>query len=396
MLENVDAVIVGAGLAGLVTAERLASRGKSVLIVEKKKHIGGHCYDYLNESGIYVHQYGPHIFHTDNEKVWDYLSGFTEWNFYEHKVIAMIDGQAVPLPFNLNSMEKLFSPYLYEKLEKKLIMAYGYNSRVTIMELRKAEDPDLQYLANFIYEKVFLNYTMKQWGDVKPEDIDESVSGRVPVVVSRDDRYFHNKHQGIPMHGYTAMFNKMIDSPNIHLLLNTDVKHLLRFRDEKIFLSDREFNGELIYTGIIDELFNEEFGELPYRSVDILFQEHNQQYFQEKAVVNYPNNYNLTRITEYKHFQKNHKDLPHRTTISQELPIPYVKGVNNPYYVVKTEENLERHRQYMKMADKIDNLTILGRLAEYKYYDMDQIVAAALENSKLLCRDEIKEKQVKN
>jgi len=390
MLNNVNAVVVGAGLSGLVTAERLASRGKNVLIIEKKKHIGGHCYDYLNESGVYVHQYGPHIFHTDNEDVWSYLSRFSDWYFYEHKVIGMIDGQAVPIPFNLNSMEMLFSPYLYEKLEKKLIQAYGYNSRVPIMKLREAQDPDLQYLANYIYEKVFLNYTMKQWGEREPEKIDPSVSGRVPVVVSRDDRYFHNKHQGIPMHGYTSMFNKMIDSPNIHLLLNTDARSLLSFRGDRIIMGDRVFEGELVYTGVIDELFENRFGELPYRSVDILFQEHNQQYFQDKAVVNYPNNYNLTRITEYKYFQKNHRDLPKRTVISQEHPAPYSRGVNNPYYVIKTKENLERHREYMDLAAGIDKLTILGRLAEYKYYDMDQIVAAALAKSENLCRNEVK------
>ena len=378
MFNKLDVIIVGSGLSGIVAAEKLASSGKKVLVIEKKNHIGGQCFDYLNESGIYIHQYGPHIFHTDKENVWQYLSRFTSWNYYEHKVVGVIDGQKVPIPFNLNSLEKLFSPYLYEKLEKKLIKEYGYNTRVPIMELRAAEDEDLLFLANYIYEKVFLNYTMKQWGRSKPEDIDSSVSGRVPVVISRDDRYFHNKHQGLPVNGFSKMFSRMVESPNIHLLMNVDSKDVISFKDDSIYFGGNLFKGKLIYTGIIDELFNNKHGDLPYRSVDIKIKEYNQQYFQDNSVVNYPNNYDLTRITEFKYFQRNCKDLPKTTTICEEHPASYVKGENNPFYVVKSEESKKIHAEYMRMAANIKGLSFLGRLAEYKYYDMDSAVESAL------------------
>lgn len=378
MFNKIDVIIIGAGLSGLVTAELLASRGKRVLLVEKKGHIGGHCYDYLNESGIYVHKYGPHIFHTDNKDVWRYLSRFTDWHYYEHKVLGVVDGKKVPIPFNLNSMEKLFSPSLFAKLEKKLIGEYGYGSRIPIMKLREAEDQDLQFLANYIYEKVFLNYTMKQWGQSRPEDIDLSVSGRVPVVVSRDDSYFHNTYQGVPLLGYTSLFNKMLDNKNIHLLLNTDGRDLVSFKDGQCYFSGQKFDGKLIYTGMIDELFNYESGELPYRSVNIILKDFTQQYFQEISVVNYPNNYDFTRITEFKYFQKNCGELSSGTTICEEHPVSYKKGVNNPYYIVESKENRAIYDAYRLKADKIAGLSVLGRLAEYNYYDMDRVVEAAM------------------
>jgi UDP-galactopyranose mutase len=387
MLDSTDAIIVGAGLAGLVSAERLTAEGKKVLIIEKKNHIGGHCYDYLNESGIYVHQYGPHIFHSDNEEVWQYLSRFTDWHYYHHTVLGMVDGQQVPIPFNLNSLEQLFSPDLFKKLEKKLIENYGFNSRVPIMRLRETEDPDLLFLAEYIYEKVFLNYTMKQWGQSKPEDLDPAVSGRVPVVISRDNRYFHNKHQGIPMNGYTTMFNRMIDNPNIRLMLNTDARDLVSIVENEIFFLKNKFEGEVIYAGPIDELLNFEFGELPYRSVDIQFKNYNQQYFQENSLVNYPNNYGFTRITEFKYFQKNCKELTSSTTICEEHPVSYKKGLNNPFYVINSNESAEVYNRYLNKVKKIRNLHMIGRLAEYKYYDMDQIVASALEKARFLCKD---------
>lgn len=384
MFNKLDAIIVGAGLAGLVTAEQLAARGKEVLIIEKKNHIGGHCFDYLNESGIYIHLYGPHIFHTDSERVWDYLSRFTDWNYYEHKVLGEIDGQNVPIPFNLNSMKAVFSSSLFSSLEKKLIDVYGYNSRVSIMELRKAEDKDLKFLADYIYEKVFLNYTMKQWGMKSPEELDPSVLGRVPVIVSRDNRYFHNKYQAIPKKGYSSIFDKMIDNPKIHVLLNTEAHDIISIRDNSIYFDDSLYSGKLIYTGMVDELFNYEQGNLPYRSVDIKFQEYDMSYYQKVAVVNYPNDHDFTRSTEFKYFQDNHSTLTKKTTVCREYPVPFKKGINNPYYVIHTRENDHNHKIYAEKINNIEDLYIVGRLAEYKYYDMDQIVLSAMETAESL------------
>jgi len=379
MFEKLDAIIVGAGLAGIVVAEQLAAKGQGVLIIEKKNHIGGNCYDYLNESGIYVHLYGPHIFHTNNVRVWEYLSRFTDWNYYEHKVLGEIDGQNIPIPFNLNSMEKVFSPSLFTSLEKKLIDEYGYNSRIPISELSNTEDNDLKFLANYIYEKVFVNYTIKQWGVKSPKELDPSIMGRVPVVVSRDDRYFHDKYQAIPSKGYSSIFTKMTDNPKIHVLLNTEAHDIISIKNNSIYFEDSLYTGKVIYTGMVDELFEYKQGNLPYRSVDIKFEEYDTHYYQKASVINYPNDHDFTRSTEFKYFQDNHSTLTKKTIICREYPVPHKKDVNNPYYVIHTKENSQIHKAYKERVNNIKNLHIVGRLAEYRYYDMDQIVLSALE-----------------
>ena len=268
-----DYIIVGAGFAGSVIAERIANKlNKKVLIIDKRNHIGGNCYDELIEN-IIVHRYGPHLFHTDYKEVWNYLSKFTEWDIYHHKVLVFIDGKKVPIPFNFNTLYEVFPNELAKKLEKKLLENYKYNSKVPILELKKSSDKNLKFLAVFIYEKIFVNYTAKQWG-MKPEEIDSAVTARVPVFIGKDNRYFNDKYQGVPKDGYTKLFQNMLNHPNIKIMLNTDFKEVIQINQEtkKIYFLNQEFKGKFIFTGKIDELFDYKLGELSYRSVDMKFE----------------------------------------------------------------------------------------------------------------------------
>jgi UDP-galactopyranose mutase len=371
-------IIVGSGFAGSVIAERIANvLNQKVLIIEKRNHIGGNCYDYRDENNIIVHKYGPHIFHTDYKEVFDYLSNFTDWHIYHHRVLAFVDGKKVPLPFNLNSIYEVFPQELAKRLEVRLIEKYGYGTKIPILELLKEEDQDLKFLANYVYEKVYKNYTMKQWG-LKPEEISPQVTARVPIYISRDNRYFTDKYQVIPKDGYTKIFERMLKHPNIKIMLNTDFKEVISidFENKKIYFLGQEFKGKLIFTGMIDELFNFKYGFLPYRSLDLRFETIEQEYYQEVPVVNYPNDYDFTRITEFKHIHPVKSD---KTTILKEYPKAYQPNVDIPYYPVFTKENQELYNKYKEEADKFENLILVGRLAEYRYYDMDDVVKRALE-----------------
>ncbi len=371
-----DFIVVGSGFAGSVIAERIANiLNKKVLIIEKRNHIGGNCYDYKDKNGIIIHKYGPHLFHTDFKEVFDYLSNFTDWDLYNHKVLAFIDGKKVPIPFNFNSIKMIFPTNLADRLIEKLINKYPYGSKVPILQLRKENDPDLKFLADFVYEKVFKNYTAKQWNK-KPEEIDPEVTARVPVYISTDDRYFTDKYQVIPTEGYTKIFERMLNNKNIKLMLNTDYKEVINidFERKKIYFFGQEFKGKLIFTGMIDELLNYKFGKLPYRSLDLKFETLEKDYFQEVATVNYPNNYDFTRITEFKHI---HPSDTKKTTILKEYPKEYKEG-DIPYYPVFTSENMEKYNRYKEELEKMKQIVPVGRLADYKYYDMDDIVKKAL------------------
>ena len=371
-----DVIIIGAGFAGAVMAERLATqKNKSVLVIEQRRHIGGNCFDEKNDCGILIHKYGPHLFHTDNAEVWNYISQFTDWTIYNHKVLAMVDGQFVPLPFNLNTLQKLFPPLLAEKFEKTLLNHYNYNEKIPISELIKTDDADLKFLAKYINEKIFLHYTEKQWGQ-SAENIGSEVTARVPIFVGRDDRYFTDRFQAVPKNGYTEIFRKMLNHKNIKLLLNTNFKEVMELKCGKFYFLNQPFDGKIIYTGQIDELFENKFGELNYRSVDMKFETLNQESFQPAATVNYPNNYNFTRITEFK---KIHPVESKSTTILREYPQNYIRGKNVPYYPIFNEENKMRHEKYFAEALQVKNLILLGRLAEYKYYDMDDVIERALK-----------------
>ncbi len=373
-----DYIVVGSGFAGSVIAERIANvLNKKVLVIEKRNHIGGNCYDYRTKDGIIVHKYGPHLFHTDYKEVFDYLSNFTDWHIYHHKVLAFIDGKKVTIPFNLNTLYKVFPETLARRIEEKLLSRYSYNSKIPILELKKESDNDLKFLAEYIYEKVFLNYTAKQWG-MKPEEIDPEVTARVPVFVGRDDRYFNDKYQAVPCEGYTKIFERMLFHPNIKLLLNTDFREVMKIdlENKKVYLFGQEFRGKVIFTGMIDELFEYKFGKLPYRSLGLKFETLEIEYFQEVATVNYPNNYDFTRITEFKHI---HPVEAKRTVVLREYPKAYKAGKDVPYYPIFTRENRKSYSKYKELAKKFENLVLVGRLAEYKYYDMDDIVKRSLE-----------------
>lgn len=361
----IDYLIVGAGFSGAVLAERIATQlNKKVLIVEKRDHIGGNAHDFYNEAGILVHKYGPHIFHTNSSEVWDYVSQFTKWRIYFHTVLAVVEGNKIPIPFNLNSVYKCFSPKLAESLENKLINIFGYGKKISIFELLKTKDRDLKFLSDYIYQNIFLKYNIKQWG-VKPEELDKSVASRVPIYISRDNRYFTDKYQGIPMNGYTQMFKNMLAHHNIKILLKTDYKEII----------DLIKFDKLIFTGPVDLFMDYLYGELPYRSLRFKFFTLNQPKFQEVAQINYPNNYEYTRITEFKHLS-GQKHL--NTTIAYEFPEAYSLEKNEPYYPIPTSENNELYKKYLKKINMLKNVIFLGRLADYKYYNMDQVIAKAL------------------
>ena len=374
-------IIIGAGLAGCVMAERIANiLDKKVLIIEKRNHIGGNCYDYFDENNILVHRYGPHLFHTDLKEVWEYLSQFTRWNSYQLHVLSFIDGKKVPIPFNLNTLHELLPADSARKLEKKLLDKIGFNNKIPILKLKELDDNELKYLADFIYEKVFINYTKKQWG-ITPEELDPSVTERVPINVSRDNRYFQDKYQGVPINGYNQMFREMLKNSNIKLLLNTNFNEVIKLLDDEIFCFNEKFNGKLIFTGQIDELFNYKLGELPYRSLKFEFETLPIEYFQETGITNYPNNHDFTRITEFKHITKQENE---KTSIVREYPQIYNKEENIPYYPIPKKEHDDLYRKYLENAAHIKNLILVGRLAEYRYYNMDTVVNAALNKFQII------------
>ena len=376
---NFDYIIIGAGIAGLVLAERLAKiNNANVLIIEQRNHIGGNCYDCYDENDILIHPYGPHIFHTDNNDVWQYLSQFTDWHHYEHKVSGMIDDKLVPIPFNLNTLYALIPQKKASMVEEKLNSMIGIGERLFITELMQSEDSDLKCLAKLIHDKIFLNYTIKQWG-MKPEEISSEILSRVPVVIDRDDRYFLDRYQGLPKHGYTRMFKRMLEHPRVKILLNTTMKDVIEIDSEtgNIDFMGSRFEGKLIYTGMIDDLFGFKFGELPYRAIIFDHETLKKEKFQNSAVVNYPNEHDFTRITEFKHMtgQKHHF-----TSILREYPCWYSNEAKDiPCYPVLSSENNKKLEKYKKLAEKFPNIITIGRLAEYKYYDMDDMVAKALE-----------------
>ncbi len=352
-----DYLIVGCGLAGCVTAEQLATLGHRVLIVERRNHVGGNCLDEYNEQGILVHRYGPHIFRTNSKKIWDYLSRFTDWYYYQHKVLAYVDGLKVPFPVNLDTVNQLlkyqftsdqFKAYL-EKVRKD----------APVKEILNSRDMAVSLVGNELYEKFFKHYTHKQW-NLWPEELAPEVTGRIPVRYNRDPRYFTLKYQGLPKDGYTRMINRMLKHHNIHILLQTDYRDII----EHI-----SFN-RLIYTGPIDYFFDCVHGPLPYRSLEFEFETLPQEYYQEVGTVNYPNDYDFTRITEYKHLTGQKHPW---TTIAREYP----KAEGEPYYPVPSEANQKLYQKYQSEAIKLKNVFFIGRLAEYRYYSMDQVVSQA-------------------
>jgi UDP-galactopyranose mutase len=352
-----DYFIVGAGFAGSVLAERLAAGSdKKVLICDKRPHIGGNAYDHYNEAGILVHKYGPHIFHTNARDVFDYLSRFTEWRPYQHRVRASVDGQIVPMPINLDTINSLYglslTSFEVEDFFKKVAEPCA--------EIKTSEDVVVSKVGRELYEKFFRNYTRKQWG-LDPSELDASVTSRVPTRTNRDDRYFTDTYQAMPLHGYTRMFERMLDHPNIKVLLNCDYREVAK---------DLPFR-HLIYTGPVDAYFKYCYGKLPYRSLEFKHETHEQAVFQSAPVVNYPNEQAYTRVTEFKYLTGQEHN---RTSIVYEFP----QAEGDPYYPVPRKENAALYARYKALAEAATGVTFVGRLATYKYYNMDQIVAQAL------------------
>ena len=373
-----DSIIVGAGIAGAVTARKLADHGQKILIIEKRNHIGGNCYDYVDENGILVHKYGPHIFHTNSDEVYKYLSKFTKWYDYHHEVLAFVGGQYIPIPFNLNTLEMVFSSDKATKLQKKLVEKYGYDKRVTIMDMLHDCDKEIQEIAEFVYNNIFLKYTVKQWGQT-PEQIDKSVMSRVPVLISKDNGYFQDKYQGMPLHGYTKLFENMLDHDNIEIRCFCDAKDFLQFNEDEIYFEGTAFHGNVVYTGAIDELFGLEYGRLPYRTLEFQFEELKMKSYQPAAVVNYTVSEKFTRITEFKKLTGQKSE---NTTIVREYSKAYTGEKNEiPYYAIINKDNNDLYERYIKIAQRFKNLYLLGRLAEYKYYNIDAITLEALRLS---------------
>jgi len=356
-LKMYNYVIVGAGFAGCVLAERIANElNKKVLIIEKRNHIGGNAYDCYNEDGILVHKYGPHIFHTNNKEVWDYLSKFTEWYHYQHRVLAYVDGQTVPMPINLDTINKLYNTnFTPDELNK-----FFEKVRDKKEEILNSEDMVISKVGKDLYEKFFKGYTKKQW-DLYPYELEPEVTARIPIRTNRDDRYFTDKYQGMPKYGYIKMFENMLNNKNIHIMLNTDYKEVI----------DSIEYEKLIYTGPIDYYFDYKYGKLPYRSLNFEFETLDCEKYQEVGTVNYPNDYDFTRITEFKHLtgQKHYK-----TTIVRE----YSSAEGEPYYPIPQKKNIEQYKLYEEEANKLNNVFFIGRLANYKYYNMDKVVEEAL------------------
>jgi len=383
-----DSIVIGAGIAGIVVARELAEKAKEkVLVIEKRDHIGGNCFDKQDEQGILIHPYGPHIFHTNSQKVFDYLSQFTQWRHFKHEVAAKVNGEFIPVPFNLNSLYCVYSEEIAKSLEKKLIDNYGLESSIPILKLQNSDDVEIRKLAKDVYELIFLKYTMKQWGQT-PDEVDPSVTGRVPVQISYDNSYFQDRYQGVPELGYTKMFARMLDHPSIELQLGVDAKDQLKIYERRIEFSGRPFTGKVIYTGAIDELFDYQEGALPYRSLDFRFEHYKAMNYQGYGVVNYTVSEEFTRITEFKLLtgQKTSD-----TTIVKEYPRDYLNPKTQiPYYAVLTKENQLIYEKYRQRTQNLDNFYLLGRLAEYQYFNMDVIVERALNLSQSLMKKEMR------
>ncbi len=351
-----DYLIVGAGFAGSVLAERLAAAGKRVVIVDKRPHIGGNAYDCYNDAGVLIHPYGPHIFHTNSKEVFEYLSQFTAWRPYQHRVLASVDGQLLPIPINLDTVNQLYGL----NLTSFEVEAFFASVAEQVEHITTSEDVVVSKVGRDLYNKFFRGYTRKQWG-LDPSELDASVTARVPTRTNRDNRYFTDTYQVMPAHGYTRMFQNMLSHPNIKVMLGTDY---------------REISGlipyqHLIYTGPVDAFFDYRFGKLPYRSLEFRHETHDTEQLFPVGTVNHPNDYAYTRVSEFKHItgQKHHQ-----TSVVYEYP----QAEGDPYYPVPRPENAELYKQYQALAQAEPNVTFVGRLATYRYYNMDQVVAQAL------------------
>ncbi|MCR5639077.1 MAG: UDP-galactopyranose mutase [Lachnospiraceae bacterium] len=365
---NYDYVIVGAGLAGLTFARIKADEGKKILVVERRSHIGGNVYDSYNNDGILIHNYGPHIFHTKDKEVYEFLSRFTEWNDFQHRVLSFVDGNLIPMPITLENVNKLYNLNMSTEEMKGFIAKKAEK----IDEIKSSRDVALSMAGQEIYEKFFENYTKKQWG-VDPKDLDTSVISRIPLRYNRDTRYFTDQYQGMPKFGYTKMCESMIASKNIKIMLNTDFEEIRE---------DIPESAQIIYTGAADAYYGYKYGRLKYRSLKFKFETYRMEEYQEAPVVNYPNDYDYTRITEFKKMTWQKSDV---TTIVKEFPCDYDPDdpeADEPYYPFPTKEWKDKFALYKADMDKEKRVHFIGRLAQYRYYNMDAVVRTAIDLAK--------------
>lgn len=381
-------IVVGAGLSGVVAADQIAkSTGEKVLIIEKRSFVGGNCYDYYQDNGILVQKYGPHIFHTNNKAVFEYLSNYTEWHNYELEVKSSIGGKIVPIPFNINTIEMLFSKEEASKYIEALEGEFGKGNRVSIHDLKKSNNELVAEIANYIFENSFKNYILKQWGR-SYETLDRLIVDRIPVNLCKDNRYFMDEYQGVPKDGFASMIEKIVENPLIDVKLNADFFDYFNITDEVTYKDGNKFDGKLIYTGAIDEFLGYKHGKLPYRSLKFKFETKEIEDFQEAAVISYPNEFDYTRITEIK---KLTKQVHENTTLIYEYPFEFDLDDEEleRYYPIPQVENTEMYMVYKKEMEAFKNVVLLGRLAEYKYYNMDQIVANALKIMEIITEEAI-------
>ena len=370
-----EILIAGAGFSGSVAARILAEKGYKVTVHEQRSTIGGNAFD-ENINGIISQKYGPHIFHTSNKDVVDFLSKYTEWFDYKHSVKGMIDGKLVPIPFNLTSLETLFDTNSANHIKEVLFKEIGLGQKVPVMQLKKHKDKEIQKLGDYVFKKVFYNYTLKQW-EMEPTKLNPTIMERVPVNVSYQDMYFPNDlYQIMPKYGFTHIFENMLNHPNIKVKLNSNILNSLTFEKDGIYYEGKVFEGEVIFTGCIDELFNYKYGKLPYRTLDFEFETHNITSYQEASVVNYPNEEAYTRISEFSKFTCN--PVENYTIIVKEYPRSHKLG-DIPYYPIEIKENISLYQKYLDLSKKYSNLHLLGRLANYKYINMDLAVQNALD-----------------
>lgn len=373
-----DYIIIGAGLAGITAAEELANvMNKKVLLIEKRDHIGGNCYDFINENGTRIHKYGPHVFHTDNTIVYNYLSLFTMWNSHSHKILFKNEDTLIPVPFNLISIDKIL-PEVAEEIKVALLEKYNIKSQIPIKELRESENKYIRKLGDTIYT-IFSKHLKKVY-DIDEDEILELIDDFLPFRTSYDCRYYKNIYQVIPQDGYTNMFNNMLSNHNITITLNKDYHDIIKidYENKKIFYEGEEFKGHLIFTGMIDEFFDFKFGKLPYRSSIFVNEVIENEVFQDIAVTYYPNEYHFTRITDYKYLSG---DYSESTTIQFEYPVKYdanSEEENIPFYPIPLEKNNKLYRKYKKLSQEYDNVTFIGRLSEYKILQMDEVVEKVL------------------
>lgn len=360
-----EVVVVGAGFSGSVCARVFAEAGFKVLVVERLRHVAGHCYDYRNEHGITVHKYGPHIFHTSEKSVWDFLNRFGSFQYYQHRVLSYAQGKFFPFPINLDTINQVFGTRLNVTEMTDFLKGEIVKADVGASD-ENFESAVVSQVGEHLYELFFKYYTIKQW-ECDPKELSASLARRIPVRYNRDDRYFSDQYQGVPERGYTALIENILDHPGISVMTNTDY-----------FSVCDDFSPRLtVYTGKLDRYFDYRFGKLAYRSLALDFKTYDREFFQPVATVNYPNDYDWTRITEFKHFLGESSD---KTTVCFEYP----KAVGEPYYVVLNEENLSKREQYLQKVQALEdsgNVLFVGRLAEYKYYNMDQVVLRALEKA---------------